>query len=256
MPDAQIHPTGTVSTPADYVVPDSAELLLKGVYAKYNGSGAAGSYQPLVRIISDAGSTVIEAVSDTTIAAGASADASWFPHLAAAAAASTGGTTPVVAVATAISSLTSVPAGGSSLVTFEVAGSSDTSKAYWAASSGTPPTASPPRIWLHFKAPAKGTVWVQMSCIWTTGTKIDAAIYDPDGYALPHDGWDSFSGYDAAAASLGGPQLMDSTFLVFNLANADVPISVRLTNNDAVARTPDWVQLCAMYWPDVYAIGS
>src|SRR4051812_581386 len=89
MPDAQIHPTGTVPVPADYVIPGQAEIRLKSVYAKYDGSAAAGSYKPLVRIISDAGSTVIEAVSDTTIAAGASADASWFPHLAASAVAAT-----------------------------------------------------------------------------------------------------------------------------------------------------------------------
>lgn len=87
MPDTQIHPTGTLAVPADYKVPDSAELLLKNAYAHFDGSGAAGSFLPLLRIVSDAGSTVIEAVADTTVAAGASADASWFPRVAAAAAA-------------------------------------------------------------------------------------------------------------------------------------------------------------------------
>jgi hypothetical protein len=96
VPDAQIHPIGVKDAPADYVVPDSAELLLKGVYARFDGSGAAGSFKPLVRIISDAGSTVIEYVSDTTIAAGASADASWFPHVGGAAAAAASGS-PVFA---------------------------------------------------------------------------------------------------------------------------------------------------------------
>jgi hypothetical protein len=92
MPDAQIHPIGDESAPADYIIPAGAELLLKGVYAKFDGTGAAGSYLPLVRIISDAGSTVIEAVSDTTIAAGASADASWFPHLGGGSGSGTGAT--------------------------------------------------------------------------------------------------------------------------------------------------------------------
>jgi hypothetical protein len=86
VPDTQIHPTGTLAVPADYVIPASAELLLKNAYAHFDGSGAAGSYLPLLRIISDAGSTVVEAVADTTIAAGASADASWFPRVGAAAA--------------------------------------------------------------------------------------------------------------------------------------------------------------------------
>lgn len=252
MPDTQIHPTGTVSVPADYRIPESAELLLKNAYAHFDGSGAAGSYLPLIRIISDAGSTVVEAVSDTTIAAGASADASWFPHLAAASSASAG-TTPVVAIG--VTSLVTVPtvaAGGTSLVTFSTVGSSDTSKAYWAASQGTPPTAAPPRIWLHFKSPAKGTVWVQASCIWPAGTKIDSRIFSPNGFDIPHDGWDSFSGYDAAAVAADGPQLMDATYMSFNVSNADVPIAVRLTNSDAVASAPESVQLCAIYWPDLY----
>jgi hypothetical protein len=81
MPDAQIHPGGTVSVPADYVIPSGAELLLKNAYAKFDGSGAFGDYKPLLRVISDSGSVVAEAVADTIIAAGASADATWFPRV-------------------------------------------------------------------------------------------------------------------------------------------------------------------------------
>jgi hypothetical protein len=91
MPDAQIHPIGDEAAPADYIIPPGAELLLKGVYARFNGTGAGSPYLPLVRIISDADSTVIEAVADTTIAAGASADASWFPHIASKPATASGG---------------------------------------------------------------------------------------------------------------------------------------------------------------------
>jgi hypothetical protein len=47
----------------------------------------------LLRIISDAGTTLVEAVSDTTVAAGASADASWFPHIASTAPVAPAGTT-------------------------------------------------------------------------------------------------------------------------------------------------------------------
>src|SRR5579859_652503 len=90
MPDTQIHPTGTVSTPADYVIPTGAELILKGAYAHFDGTSAAGSFVPLLRIISNAGSVSLEAVADTTVAAGASADVTWFPRLAAASSSSTG----------------------------------------------------------------------------------------------------------------------------------------------------------------------
>jgi hypothetical protein len=64
------------------VLPGSVELLLKGVYAKYDGSGAATPYVPLLRLISDAGSTAFEIPADNTIAAGASADVTWFPGVA------------------------------------------------------------------------------------------------------------------------------------------------------------------------------
>jgi hypothetical protein len=85
VPDKQIHPIGTENAPADYVIPDSAELLLKSVHAHFDGTGAAGPFVPLVRIISDARSTTDEIPQDVTIAAGASADATWFPHVGAAA---------------------------------------------------------------------------------------------------------------------------------------------------------------------------
>jgi hypothetical protein len=78
MPDTQIHPTGTLPAPADFLIPPAAEILLKGAFASFDGSGAAGAFKPLLRIISDAGTTALEAVADDEIAAGASADCSWF----------------------------------------------------------------------------------------------------------------------------------------------------------------------------------
>jgi hypothetical protein len=86
MPDTQIHPFGTEPAPADYNIPAAAELLLKGAFAKFDGSGAAGAFVPLLRIISDAGSVSLEAPQDVTVAAGGSADATWFPRVAAPAA--------------------------------------------------------------------------------------------------------------------------------------------------------------------------
>lgn len=86
MPDAQIHPLGTEDTPAGYTIPKTAELLLKMGFAKFDGTNAAGPYKPCIRVISDAGTVSGEAATDEEIAAGESADVTWFPHLAAAAA--------------------------------------------------------------------------------------------------------------------------------------------------------------------------
>jgi hypothetical protein len=74
-----IAPLGSHATPASWQLPAALEVLTKLAYAKYNGAGAAGSYLPLLRLISDSGQVAAEAVATTTIAAGASADVTWLP---------------------------------------------------------------------------------------------------------------------------------------------------------------------------------
>lgn len=81
MPDKQIHPGGVVPAPADYPIPAAAEVALKMAFARFDGSAAAGSWKPCLRIISDAGTVAGEAVGDDTVAAGGSADVTWFPHI-------------------------------------------------------------------------------------------------------------------------------------------------------------------------------
>jgi hypothetical protein len=80
VPDRQfVAPFGDHAAPARWTLPASLELLLKTAYASYDGSGAASAYRPCLRIISDSGHVVAEAVSTTTVAAGGSATVSWFP---------------------------------------------------------------------------------------------------------------------------------------------------------------------------------
>ena len=81
MADVQVRPLGTETAPADAVIPQSSEWIMKACYASYDGSSAAGSFQPLLRVKSDAGLVVFESKISDTIAAGASADTSWFPHV-------------------------------------------------------------------------------------------------------------------------------------------------------------------------------
>jgi hypothetical protein len=81
MPDRQIHPLGQEDAPAGYSIPSAAELGIKSAYATFDGSGAGVPFVPLLRIISDGGTITDEIPQDVTVAAGASADATWFPHI-------------------------------------------------------------------------------------------------------------------------------------------------------------------------------
>lgn len=83
MPDRQfVAPFGDHAAPADWRLPASLEILPKMAWARFNGAAAAGSYRPCLRLISDSGHVAAEAISEVTVAAGASADVSWFQGLA------------------------------------------------------------------------------------------------------------------------------------------------------------------------------
>ena len=79
MTDRQFNPLGSATAPAEWVLPASLQILLKNVYASFDGSGAAGSFVPALTIKSDSGHTVGTYPCATTVAAGGSADVTWFP---------------------------------------------------------------------------------------------------------------------------------------------------------------------------------
>lgn len=81
MADSQFNPLGSVTAPADWTLPASLNLLLKNVYASFDGTGAGGSFVPCLQIVSDSGHTVGTYPCATTVAAGASADVTWFPRV-------------------------------------------------------------------------------------------------------------------------------------------------------------------------------
>jgi hypothetical protein len=83
--DQQILVTGQAAAPAQFKIPGNGQVQPKAVFAHYDGTGAGGAFLPALKVVSDAGETVGIYAGDTQIAAGASADVSWFPHLRAAA---------------------------------------------------------------------------------------------------------------------------------------------------------------------------
>jgi len=84
----QVLRDAVVSAPFTYTVPGEQLLGLVAVRASFDGSGAAGAFLPSVQIKSAAGAVMVHA-EGTSVAAGASADASFFPGVKAAA--TTGG---------------------------------------------------------------------------------------------------------------------------------------------------------------------
>lgn len=80
MPDTQfVPPLGTTSAPATWNLQAILAIVPKIAFAHYDGTSAAGSFRPCLRVISDSGHVAAECVSEVIVAAGASADVTWFP---------------------------------------------------------------------------------------------------------------------------------------------------------------------------------
>jgi hypothetical protein len=79
--DRQILVTGQASAPASFLIPGNGQIRPKAVFATFDGTGASGSFFPLLQIVSDGGETICEAGADIPISAGGSGDVSWFRGL-------------------------------------------------------------------------------------------------------------------------------------------------------------------------------
>ena len=77
--DGLITRTGPVPAPLDYVVPVASDIQPLAITASFDGTSAVGSYVPCLEIIAQSGAVVAYCPLDTTVAAGVSADVSWFP---------------------------------------------------------------------------------------------------------------------------------------------------------------------------------
>jgi hypothetical protein len=76
--DEQILVAGTSAVPLTYTVPNAIEAALLCVNATVDGTAASGAFLAAVEIISDGGVVVARCPCFTTIAAGGSAEISWF----------------------------------------------------------------------------------------------------------------------------------------------------------------------------------
>lgn len=79
--DQQVLVTGVEAAPASFVVPGSGQIRPKTIYAKYIGAGVGSSYIPALKITSDGGELIGIYPAFGAVAAGASANVTWFPGL-------------------------------------------------------------------------------------------------------------------------------------------------------------------------------
>src|SRR5207248_1264776 len=69
------------AAPKDYQLSGRQELSPLAVRAEIDGTSAAGAFLPALQLIAPGGKVMWTAVTSSTVAAGASADVSWFPRV-------------------------------------------------------------------------------------------------------------------------------------------------------------------------------
>lgn len=79
MADVAIVNRATVTAPKDYTLASNEELVLKAVRALVDGTGAGGSFIPVLQLVAPDGTVMWQGFPGVTLAAGGSADVSWFP---------------------------------------------------------------------------------------------------------------------------------------------------------------------------------
>lgn len=81
MADVAIRAAATAAAPRDYTVPGAQEILPKAVSAAMDGTSAATSWFPCLQVLDPGGTVMFSAIAGLSVAAGGTADVSWFPGL-------------------------------------------------------------------------------------------------------------------------------------------------------------------------------
>lgn len=80
MADVALVAGGVETTPLEYTIPGAQEIIPKACTAAFDGSSAAGDFVPTLLIKAPNGKVLAACPVTSTVAAGASADVSWFPR--------------------------------------------------------------------------------------------------------------------------------------------------------------------------------
>lgn len=101
--DALISRDGPVAAPMDYTVPSGSVIIPDCITASFDGTAAAGTFQPELQLISQDGRIIARCPTAVIVAAGASADVTWFPGL--------GGVEPIVTTVATLATVALITSG-------------------------------------------------------------------------------------------------------------------------------------------------
>lgn len=237
MADRAIVDTSTETAPKDYQLTGAQQLLVKAVRAEIDGSGAAGSYVPTLQQLAPDGQVMWEAPQDTTLAAGASADVSWFPR----GVRKGGGGTVNTGAAAARgynNAAQTVTAGTTQTSAFGTADTSDATVLSWSTVTHTNDT-----LTVHTNA----TVMVLASCLWNVGLAgANLCINHSGGSGIRHGGWDNFQNVSSAPTD-GFASLMDHVWITNG--GSGWTITVQLENANGFDTGPQEVGVYAVCLP-------
>lgn len=80
MASVPIRSTAVDAAPKDYSIPSAQQIRLLSVHAAFDGSGSGAAWLPAVQILDNNGNVLVTAADpNVSVAAGGSADVSWFP---------------------------------------------------------------------------------------------------------------------------------------------------------------------------------
>jgi hypothetical protein len=120
MPDGAIVIPDTTAAPKDYTLAGAQEIALKSVRAVIDGSAAGSAFLPTLQLLDQNGHVCWEGATSSTVAAGGSADVSWFPGLGGTGSVTATGATAVMDGLTSVGSTQTIAAGTSARIHFDL----------------------------------------------------------------------------------------------------------------------------------------
>lgn len=234
----------TVAVPANYQVPNAAQIVLHTVTAEFVDNGAIADWLPAVVILDAAGHVIARAVDQgVKVTAGLDAEVTWFSGVKGAAAAATAaGAVFAQAFRDALGGspdpAQQVNAGATNNATFPHSLTTDATAVLWSASAGTTDTANLLKV---------GTYLISAATHWdTVDVLLSALIKDAGQDDFPHTPWVPNTN-PSFGDGIGSANSMDYT--VAHVVTPPSSVTVLLDNKSAGNRFAQQSYFTVLYIP-------